>query len=115
MVAQQNRRGVTVLKWRDRRDVLMLSTTHDDSRADQGKPQVVKDYNKAKLFVDISDQTASYTPFLRKTSKRYLRLFFHLLTQTSLVNSWRLYYDNAQTMKFNEFKIEVIESLLDSK
>ncbi|EYC08312.1 hypothetical protein Y032_0066g3692 [Ancylostoma ceylanicum] len=50
--AQQNRRGVTVLKWRDRRDVLMLSTTHDDSRVGQGKPKVVEDYNKAKLFVD---------------------------------------------------------------
>jgi hypothetical protein len=115
VVAQQNRLGVTVLKWRDKRDVLMLSTTHDDAMSEQAKPMIVQDYNQVKLFVDTSDQMASYSPYVRKTSKWYIRLFFHLLTQTALVNAWRLYSDHVQKIKLTDFKIEIIESLLDNE
>lgn len=31
IVATRNRRGIMILKWKDRRDVLMLSTTHDNA------------------------------------------------------------------------------------
>ena len=116
-IAAQNKIGVTVLKWRDKRDIFALSTLHDDSRVDQGqgKPKIIEAYNKSKLFVDTSDQMAAYSPFLRKTTKWYIRLFFHLVTQTSMVNAWRLYNDCVDKIKFNEFKISVIESLLDKK
>ncbi|EPB73164.1 hypothetical protein ANCCEY_07757 [Ancylostoma ceylanicum] len=59
MVAQQNRRGITVLKCRDRRDVLMLSTTHDDSNAGQGKPKIelrdVKDCREKDVSAAIKN------------------------------------------------------------
>ena len=79
LYALQNKKGITIIKWKDERDILMLSTFHDASTSDNGKPIVVEDYNQAKLFVDTSDQMASYTPFIRKTCKWYIRLFFHLL------------------------------------
>ena len=48
VVAQQNRLGVTVLKWRNKRDILMLSTTHDDAMSEEAKPIIVQDYNQMK-------------------------------------------------------------------
>ena len=112
IVAQQNGDGITIIKWKDKRDIMMLSITHDGLMSEHNKPLAVEDYNQAKLFVDTSDQMASYSPYLRKTSKWYIRLFFHLTTQTALVNAWRLYSDHVKKIGFTEFKIEIIESLL---
>uniref|UniRef100_A0A0N4WU61 DDE_Tnp_1_7 domain-containing protein n=1 Tax=Haemonchus placei TaxID=6290 RepID=A0A0N4WU61_HAEPC len=107
---QQNNEGFCF--WRDKREIYMPSTRHDGSCGVNEKPKVVDDYNKMKGFVDHSDQMASYTPFVRKTAKWYIRLFFHLLTQTALVNAWMLYNQNSR-MKFNDFKIAVAEILMD--
>ncbi|EYC43082.1 hypothetical protein Y032_0504g2648 [Ancylostoma ceylanicum] len=66
-VAQQKQNGVLVLKWRDKRDVLMLSTMNDVSLNASGKPNLIEDYNKGRSFTDISDQMASYTPYVRRS------------------------------------------------
>ena len=66
--------GILAMKWRDKRDVTMLSTYHYDnmvtksrrSRAAEGgvedteKPQVVEDYNQHMGGVDQSEQTLYY-------------------------------------------------------
>jgi len=36
-VARENASGVVVLKWKDKRDVLMLSTSHSDACVRTGK------------------------------------------------------------------------------
>ena len=69
----------------------MISMIHDGSINPNGKPQVVKDYNKRMGFADQSDQMSAYIPFVRGTTKWYFRIFFHLMTQTTLVNFWKLY------------------------
>ncbi|RCN52816.1 hypothetical protein ANCCAN_01193 [Ancylostoma caninum] len=61
--AAQSGDGILVMKWRDERDVMMLSIVHDDAVAENGKPQVVLDYIKSKTFIDLSDQMASYCPY----------------------------------------------------
>lgn len=105
--------GIMVLKWKDKRDVLMLSTMHDASVNGLGKPKVIEDYNKSKTYVDVSDQMASYSPFVRRTCKWYIRLLFHITTQTMLVNAWRLYCEKQNTkVTLTNFKIEVSRSLL---
>ena len=68
------------MKWRSKRDVFILTTFHNNERIDGVKPYMVDDYNQAKGYVDLLDQMAAYTPFLRKTSKWYLRLLMHLIT-----------------------------------
>ncbi|KAE9546865.1 hypothetical protein FO519_009923 [Halicephalobus sp. NKZ332] len=56
--------GIMVLKYKDKRDILMLSTRHDDTHdGETQKPRVIEDYNRGKMYVDISDQMCSYTPF----------------------------------------------------
>lgn len=92
VVARQNKNKTIVLKWKDKRDVLMLSTKHDDSVTtfmkkgkECTKPAVVLDYNKGKTFIDLSDQMAAYAPYCRRTVKWYKRLLFHLVTATTVL------------------------------
>ena len=90
-ICLQNNKRIAIMKWRSKRDVFMLTTFHNNERIDGVKPYMVDDYNQAKGYVDLSDQMAAYTPFVRKTSKWYLRLFMHLITQLALVNAWVLF------------------------
>nr|XP_039256060.1 piggyBac transposable element-derived protein 4-like [Styela clava] len=95
------------LKWRDKRDVLMLSTKHiNDTKSVQVrgpggcrakiKPVVVQDYNDNMAGVDKSDQMLSYYSFERKTKRWWKKLFFRLFNLT-IVNSHKLYSMAAQT------------------
>ncbi|XGW14066.1 hypothetical protein V3C99_000398, partial [Haemonchus contortus] len=71
---KQKRNGIIVLKWRDKRDLYMIPTKHDAAVGTSQKLEVVEDYNEMKGFVDLSDQMASYTPFVRRTMKWYGRI-----------------------------------------
>ncbi|VDL74272.1 unnamed protein product [Nippostrongylus brasiliensis] len=113
MVAVQNRKGVVIIRWRDKRELFMLSTMHGDSRSERtDKPTIVHAYNEGKTFVDTSDQMASYSPFVRRTCKWYIRLFFHLLTQTALVNAWKLYCATKERIGLTKFKILITREWL---
>ncbi|CAG4955706.1 unnamed protein product [Parnassius apollo] len=102
-VAQENDFGITVLKWKDKRDVLMLSTKHMDKftrlnvrgKAVQ-KPAMVIDYNKCKASVDMSDQMTAYSTPLRKTVKWYRKLAIELLLNTAVVNALIMYKETTK-------------------
>ena len=111
--AMQSKDGITVMQWHDKRPVFCVSTCHGSENDDNGIPLLVKDYNQSMLFVDLSDQMAAYYPFVRKTCKWYLRVFFHLTLQTSLVNSWIIYCKKIKKVPFLQFKEEVTEKLLN--
>lgn len=102
-VAQENNDGILVLKWKDKRDVLMLSTKHSTEfatttkkRKSITKPKVVLDYNKAKAAVDMSDQMTSYSSPLRKTVKWYKKLAIELILNTSVVNSFIMFRETTK-------------------
>lgn len=97
------------LKWRDTRDVYMLSTAHDVAASlvktksrfgtiDKVKPDIVLDYNVNKTGVDHGDQLLSYYPFHRKTIKWWKKVFFHLIT-VGVVNSFILYKETRSDNK----------------
>ena len=57
------------MKYKDKKDVLMLSTFHGSDFKDTGKrrrdetvtkPTVIIDYNRVKEGIDLSDQLISY-------------------------------------------------------
>ncbi|KAL6419530.1 hypothetical protein ACFW04_013788 [Cataglyphis niger] len=80
-ICQENRDGITLMKWKDKRDVLMLSTKHSVETvtvrkhgSDRVKPKLIVDYNDAKSSVDISDQMTAYCNPLRKTLKWYKKV-----------------------------------------
>lgn len=108
ITAKQNHNKVVVMKWHDKRDVLLLSTKHTDEQKQvhhkegpRFKPSAIIDYNKAKAFVDMSDQMAAYSNSLRKSMKWYRKLAFEFITGTSVVNALYLYN------KINNKKISI--------
>lgn len=117
--AEQNENKIVVLKWKDKRDVIMLSTKHDHSivqvvnkGTEKSKPAMIVDYNKGKAFIDLSDQMSSYSPCLRRTLKWYKRLFFHLVTATTVVNALHLYNKiNNKKIDITKFKEEIVKEL----
>lgn len=57
----------------------------------------------------------SYTPFVRRTTKWYIRLLFHIITQTMVVNAWVLYQKIMGKIKLNLFKRRIFLNLLEAK
>lgn len=94
----RQKEDVTVLKWKDKRNVLMISTT-DGPDIEQitnkrkqvvQKPKMVLNYNKHMSGIDRSDQMISYYSIPRKSVRWYLKIFFHLI-DASLWNATYLY------------------------
>lgn len=70
-----------VLKWRDKRGLVMNSSKHDSALTNlkiRGKtvqkPAVVVDYNIGKTSIDFSDQMTSYPNTLRRSQKWYRKV-----------------------------------------
>lgn len=112
-IAQQDNQGIIQgIKWQDKREVLMLSTVYDDSKTDN-KPEVIVDYNHGKTYIDISDQLASYSPYLRKTYKWYMQIFFHITCQIAVVNALKLYeVQTGKKINIVQFRKEIMKGLL---
>ena len=93
--------ALLALKWRDKRDVLVLSTKHTPAMQDvsvrapggrvfRRKPILVEAYNSYMGGVDKSNQLLSYYRFNRKTNKWWKKLFFHLLS-LAVVNAQKMF------------------------
>ena len=88
------------LAWKDKRNVVMISTWHNSmqnmrrkvkNNVEQfRKPVVICDYNKHMGWVDVSDQYISSYSFIRKSKKWWRKMFFWLL-EVAVVNSFILY------------------------
>ncbi|CAK1596439.1 unnamed protein product [Parnassius mnemosyne] len=116
--------GITFLKWKDKRDVYVLSTKHTNkfrrvlstnARKVSFKPQIVLDYNKAKGAVDSSDQMTAYCTPLRKSVKLYKKLAINLLLNTALVNALVLYQMTGRRMQIVEFRKQILLGLIGEK
>lgn len=79
--------NIHVLKWWDKRDVLMVSTKHnlhftsviDKFGRSKFKPTMVSDYNNNISGIDRAKQMISYYPTLRKCLRWYIKVFFHTM------------------------------------
>lgn len=116
----ENERGICVLKWKDKRDVLMLSTKHTTETVNVQrragvvrKPKAIMEYNDAKSSIDQSDQMASYNTALRKSLKWYRKLAIEFILGTALVNSHIIYNLLAdKKMNITSFREQVVRALL---
>lgn len=125
-IAMENEDGITVLKWKDKRDVYMLSTKHSDTLSkvvkkgrEITKPKMILDYNKSKGSVDMSDQMSSYSSPLRKTVKWYRKIGIDLLLNTAIVNTWVMFTEISNTkisiVEFRKCLVEDLTSSLDTQ
>lgn len=113
---------VMVLKWKDKKDVCLLSTVHNPQmeatrKSDREgnakcKPKVVIDYNDTMGGVDRLDQHLHDYPTTRKRGKKYYKkVFFHLL-DISVWNAFVLYQKNGGQKSNLEFRKTLIERII---
>ena len=113
--------------WKDKRNVVMLSTWHNNSMQNMRrnvknnveqfrKPVVICDYNKHMGGVDVSDQYISSYSFIRKSKKWWRKMFFWLL-EVAVVNSFILYNLSAVAnqkpkLSHKKYRLELMKALV---
>lgn len=119
----QSNTKVIVGKWKDKRDVLFLTTKEvpkmieiQTKRGPVAKPSTIVDYNSAKSFIDVSDQKAAYSSPVRRSIKWYRKIAVELLTNTAMVNALVVYsHVTGNKMSVTKFREKVVTSLLQAQ
>ncbi|KAJ8879004.1 hypothetical protein PR048_019610 [Dryococelus australis] len=123
LVGQQNDRGITVLKWAAKRDILILSTCHGTEtvpiqrrNGNVNKPKPIVDYNKRKTATDVSDQLSSYCTPLRRSLKWYRKVAIELLLGTAVVNAHLLFcHVTGRKTTITSFRKALAKELMAAK
>ena len=111
------------LKWREKRDVLMLTTIHEAIFVETGredregnkveKPESVYYYCGRMGGVDLSDQLLNYYSFLRKSNKWSRKLLIHLFNLV-ILNAYILNkHYGRQKLTHDEFRDNLVKWLID--
>lgn len=104
VIGKMRRTGVKVIKWVDKRAVLMISSckNHDaklitKTRSRGGrkehirKPECTYFYNDSKKGIDYSDQMSSYYSTLKRGQKWFRKLMMELILGKAVVHAWVVY------------------------
>ena len=107
-----------IMKWKDKRDVVLVSTFHDDSMENvttrQGviqKPSVVFDYNKNMGGVDRNDGQLQSYELARELLKKYYQKMFRYLLDEVCLNAFIIYKKKGGSMSRLDFLLTLAESL----
>ncbi|CAK1585220.1 unnamed protein product [Parnassius mnemosyne] len=119
-IAKFNSSGIGVMKWRDRRDVLMISSQYGSDMTivtnrrgeTVSKPEVVVKYNKYMGGIDHQDQMLAYYSCEHKTIRWYKKLGVHVFQQM-LYNSYTLHNIFSTKKSFYDYRLEIITKLLN--
>lgn len=114
---------VGVFKWRDSKDVLVISNYHgngktkvkrtqkDGSRVEVKCSEVVKDYNIYMGGVDMADRYRALYQVDRKLKKWWQRLFWGLM-DISFVNAHVIYKEMFGDISVFQFRRQVANGLI---
>lgn len=112
--------NIFIQKWKDKRDIIMLSTRHNadckavvskNRRKTQPKPSCVAEYNQHMDGIDTADQMTSYYSSPRKSLRWYMKVFFHCLDLCAW-NANVLYNLEHQKMTYLNFRDSVVSDLI---
>lgn len=120
-IAKFNSSGICVLKWKDRRDVLMISSQHGSDMTSVtnrrgetvSKPEVIVKYNRYMGGIDHQDQMLAYYSCEHKTIRWYKKLGVHVFQQM-LYNSYTLHNIFSTKKSFYDYRLEIIMKLLNT-
>lgn len=111
VIGKMRRTGVKVIKWVDKRAVLMITSckNHDAKLITKTrfrrcreehirKPECIFFYNDSKKGIDYSDQMSSYYSPLKRGKKWFRKLMMELIFGTAIVNAW-VVYNNKKKKK----------------
>ncbi|CAK1587461.1 unnamed protein product [Parnassius mnemosyne] len=103
-VVARQKDNVTVMKWRNKRDVAMISTCHNATmRMSSGyrpilKPEAVLYYNERKKGIHVRDQLSSYYDPKRKSPAWYKKIALDILICASITNATLMYHNYIQLL-----------------
>jgi len=116
--------ALLAMKWKDKRDVYMLSTVNSTNFLNSGKidrsngteimkPALVMEYSQKMGAVDETDMQISFSASIRKTLKWYKKLFFHMMDM-AIFNSYIAYRmkHNAKDLQLAQFKLLLVREIL---
>lgn len=116
-ISRYTKSGVCITKWKDKRDVLALSSEFPGDMVEVGskkKPQLIFEYNKFMSGVDRHDQLLSYYPSTHKTLRWYKKLGIHIF-QMMLINAQLLCNEFGRKINGYDFRMAICEALLPYK
>lgn len=113
-----------VLKWKDRRDVHMITTMHANeivvlpkvdriTKENVRKPRCVVEYNSKMGAVDRTDMMISSIDCMRKSIKWYKKLFFHVIDVCLLNAHGMLLTTDPGKMPLATFQLKLIRQLFE--
>ena len=101
-MASLGNKEILAVKWRDKRDVYMLSSIHDDTFMEVPrrngpiqKPKCVFDYNLFMGGVDLNDQMLEPYLATRRTYHWYKKVIIYFF-QLAIYNSHIIYRNSTQ-------------------
>ena len=125
-ISQWQKGDVLATKWKDRKDVYLLSTACGDNVGEVSRrlgktsthvrcPEVVMTYNRFMGGVDLSDHLRSYYQ-IGKKARRYWKYNMWFLIELCLINAWIVFHKanpQKKTVKFNQkdFCLAVCDAL----
>lgn len=119
-ISMYTEEGICIVKWKDKRDVLMISSEFPHSMCEvntireiKEKPISVVRYNENMNSIDRQDQMTSYYPFESKSLRWYKQIGFHFL-HLLLINSYFLYNKHVKKISLYEYRQSIIQDLLPS-
>lgn len=123
IIARENDKGICIFKWKDKHDVLLVTTKHGDKIKEVkrrtgsiDKPVAVLECNVDKRSIDLLYQMPSYNTAFQKTIKWYRKITLELLLGTAVVNAYLLYKEiQESSMTISNFREAVFCSLLGGK
>lgn len=116
--------GVLALKWKDKREIVMLSTKHDakmipttkvdfSTGENKIKPEAVVEYTKNMGAVDKVDRILGFADCSRKSFKWYKKIFFRLVDCCTL-NAFFLHkFITQKKLSFGEFRENLISQMCE--
>lgn len=123
VIARESNTNVIIGKWKDKRDVLFLTTESvpemtnvQTKRGRVQKPSTIAKYNSIKSFIDVSDQKASYSTTVRRGIKWYRKVAIELVTNTAVVNAHIGYQSiTGRTISITNFREQIADSIFHER
>ncbi|XP_068250307.1 piggyBac transposable element-derived protein 4-like [Palaemon carinicauda] len=111
-----------VLKWKDKKDVCVLSTLHDDSMKivksrrghEKSKPKAIEDYNNKMGGVDLSDNLMVHFSTARNRLKKYYKKVFRHMLDMCLLNAFITYKMLGGKFPRREFILRLAERMVST-
>ncbi|KAL4104076.1 hypothetical protein QTP88_019389 [Uroleucon formosanum] len=120
----ENNSGIVISKFKDKRDIYLLSTRHllgtsitekkTRNHEDIIKPDVILFYNAGKAGIDLSDQLASYCTPMRKSIRWYHKVATEIILNTFVVNAQIMYnqHNFQKKLSIRQFRELIVDKLL---